>query len=349
MAVLEKAKIYGVDKVGSSDPSALVRTDSAVGLNVTVGASEIHSDFNRCYPWSDMEEVVDEYGNVFIKIPKFYAKITKNADGTYKHQISGARHDGFTTLFVDGKGNEIDYVLVGKYEGSGAADRIYSKAGQTVLVNLTIVQYRTGCMANGEGYQQYDFLIDLIIKELWLIEMKTTDCQSIMKGNTENDAAVDTGRTDAVAAPSGSEVSNTDAVHACKYRGIENPFGNVYKWVDGISFNGTKVYVCFDPTAYKSEDYNPPYFYQGERFGDMGYVTKVEPLGKHPLIQYITDASGDGSTYYCDFAPPPYGTVLYAGGYWDDNDYAGLWSWDVDYGASVADSSIGGRLCYKPL
>ena len=347
MAVLEKAKIYGVDKVGSSNPSALERTDSAVGLNVTVGASEIHSDFNRCYPWSDMEEVVDEYGNVFIKIPKFYAKITKNADGTYKHQISGARHDGFTTLFVDGKGNEIDYVLVGKYEGSGTADRIYSKAGQTVLVNLTIAQYRTGCMANGEGYQQYDFLIDLIIKELWLIEMKTTDSQSIMKGNTENDAAVDTGRTDTVATASGSEVSNTDAMHACKYRGIENPFGNVYKWVDGISFNGTKVYVCFDPMAYKSEDYNPPYFYQGETPQDGGYVKTVAPLGKHPLIQYITEYTYD-SGYYSDNAAT-FGTVLYAGGAWFVYGDAGLWVWDGGDDASSFGSSIGGRLCYKPL
>ncbi|MCM1440996.1 MAG: hypothetical protein NC131_17610, partial [Roseburia sp.] len=138
MLNFEKAKIYGVDKVGSSNPSALTRTDDAIGLNVTVGASEITSDFDRCYPYSDMQEVTDEYGNVFIKIPKFYAKITKNADGTFKHQISGVRYEGFTTLFVDGEGNELDYILVGKYEGSGSLSRVYSKSGATVLVNITL-------------------------------------------------------------------------------------------------------------------------------------------------------------------------------------------------------------------
>ena len=30
-------KIYGVDLVGSQDPNALVRTDDAVGLTITVG------------------------------------------------------------------------------------------------------------------------------------------------------------------------------------------------------------------------------------------------------------------------------------------------------------------------
>ena len=99
---IEKAKIYGVDKVGSSTPSALTRTDDAVGLSYTVGTTDIVSDFDRCYPWSDMQEVTDASGNVFIKIPKFYSKITKNSDGTYKHQISGIRYEGFSTLFVDG-------------------------------------------------------------------------------------------------------------------------------------------------------------------------------------------------------------------------------------------------------
>ena len=72
-------KIYGVDRVGSKDPNALVRTDKAVGLNVTVNPSTIDSGFDTCYPWSDIEEVTDAFGNVFIKIPKFSSQITKNS------------------------------------------------------------------------------------------------------------------------------------------------------------------------------------------------------------------------------------------------------------------------------
>ena len=196
--VLEKARIYGVDGVGQANPS-LTRIDAAVGMTYTKGASEIKSDFDKCFPWSDMHEVVDEFGNVFIYIPKFYSKITKNANGTYKHQISGFRYEGFSTLFVDGKGNEIDYVLVGKYEASGDKTKAYSKSGATCLVNITLPQLRTACMAHGEGYQQYDFLIDAIIKELFLVEFATTNCQSIMRGWTDgNSAALQTGHTDNV-------------------------------------------------------------------------------------------------------------------------------------------------------
>ena len=143
-------QIYGVDKVGSSNPNALVRTDAAVGRDVIVGISKIDSGFDDCYPWSDIEEVTDEFGNVFIKIPKFYSKITKNADGTYLHQLSGTKYEGFDTLFKIGE-KEIDEVLVGKYEGSGSAERVYSKSGATVLGDITMDDFRAGCKAHGAG------------------------------------------------------------------------------------------------------------------------------------------------------------------------------------------------------
>lgn len=345
MLNFEKAKIYGVDKVGSSNPDALIRTDAAVGLNVTVGATDITSDFDRCYPYCDMQEVTDAAGNVFIKIPKFYAKITPNADGTFKHQISGVRYEGFSTLFVDGEGNELDYILVGKYEGSGSASKVFSKSGATVLVNITCDSFRNGCKANGDGYQQYDFLIDLIIKELWLVEMKTTNSQAIMYGYANsNSAAVTTGRTDAVKTPSGSEESNTDGKHACKYRGIENLWGNTYTWCDGISFSSEKVYICTDPKSYAAGKTASPYVYHGDRASGYNYIKTVAPLNRHPLIQYATEASGaSATTYFCDYAGTG-GSVLAVGGNWNNTTNAGLWYWNGNYTPSNTNSNIGGRI-----
>lgn len=348
--VSEKSKIYGVDNVGQSTPT-LTRTDSAIKLSVEVGESEIKSDFDRCYPWSDMHEVVDDFGNVFIRIPKFYSRITKNPNGTYKHQISGYRYEGFSTLFVDGKGNEIDYVLVGKYEASGSSAKAESKSGATVLVNVTLPQMREACKANGEGYQQYDFLIDAIIKELWLIEMATTNCQSIMYGYANgNSAAITTGRTDGVKTASGSEVSNTDGKHACKYRGIENPWGNVYKWCDGITFNSDNdIYICLDPTHYVSENKAAPYFYVGKRPGSSGYIKEITYFDKFPLLGYASNQSGNDATHYCDYNVAYGGTVLYVGGDWNYATNAGLWFWNGYYSASGSNSGVGGRLCAKPL
>ena len=360
--LLEKTKIYGVDGVGKSTPT-LTRTDAAAGLSYARGVSEITSDFDKCFPWCEMKEVVDEYGNVFIRIPKFYTKITKNDDGSYKHQISGCRYDGFGTLFVDGKGNELDYILIGKYEGSAVVSgdnnydaqnqKVKSKSGQTVLVSITRGTYRTRCRNVGKGYQQYDFLIDAIIKELFLIEFATTNSQSIMQGytNSTNVAAIATGRTDTVLTPSGSPESNTDGKHACKYRGIENPFGNIWKWCDGINFDTEKIYVCEDPEHYADDKHDAPYTYMGDRVITDGYIKTVTPFAKQPLLGFVTEVGAGGATYYCDYTlhNNGAGTVLRCGGYWGDGAYAGLWYWGGSYVSSDARASVGGRLCYKPI
>lgn len=358
--VLEKAKIYGVDGVGASSPT-LTRTCSAVGLTYAIGESEVASDFDNCYPWSEMQEITDAQSNVFIKIPKFYSKVTKNSDGTYKHQISGVRYSGFTTLFVDGQGNELDYVLVGKYEASGSSAKAFSKSGATALVSITLPTMRMACRANGRGYQQYDFLIDAILKELFMIEFATTNSQSIMYGYVSgNSAALTTGHTDNVKTPSGSAnnghdenctACNTDGRHACKYRGIENPWGNVRKWCDGITFAIEKVYICLDPEKYISENTAMPYVYVGDRPTASSWIKAIEYFDKFPVLGYAKDVSGGSSTtYYADYCYyNPSGTVLYCGGDWDYGTAAGLWLWNGYNSASSTGSLVGGRLCYKPL
>lgn len=373
--LLEKTKIYGVDNVGQSNPT-LTRTDSSVGLGFTINASTIDSDFDKCYPWSDMKEVLDEFGNVFIRVPKFYTKITKNANGTYKHQISGCRYDGFGTLFVDGKGNELDYILVGKYEGSAVVSgdenydaqnqKVKSKSGQTILVSITRGAYRTSCRNVGKGYQQYDFLIDAIIKELFMIEFATTNSQAIMSGfvSGENTAALITGHTDNVKTASGSynnnhdlEVDpwvdascNTDGKHACKYRGIENPWGNTWTWCDGINFKKEKIYICESPTEYASDKYDAPYTYAGDRYAGEGYAKVITPFAKNPLLGFVTEVGAGTNTYYSDYYYyAEGGTVLLCGGLWGSSFSGGLWYWDSGSSSSLANGYIGGRLCYKPI
>lgn len=345
-------KIYGVDLVGSQDPNALKRTDDADGLTITVGPSEIDSSFDDCYPWSDIEEVTDEFGNVFIKIPKFYSKITKNSYGTYKHQLSGTKYEGFDTLFKVGN-REIDYIMVGKYEGSGSTTRVYSHTNTEPLTGANINDYRLACQANGDGYQQYDLVIDCIIKELWLVEMKTTDVQSIMKGCTTvfDGGPQVSGTTDGVGTPtsSGSPENNGDGKHACKYRGIENPWGNINKWVDGIDFDSSSFYVCTEPDEYRFhntwESISYPYVAYKRQWNSSGYVTAWGPVASDSVISFISSVSSQSSaaqTNYCDWASNG-GGALACGGSRSSRNHAGLWCYARDLNGGV-----GGRLCYKP-
>ncbi len=212
----ELEKIYGVAGLGRIDP-ALSRTDDAFGLTYRVFSEEIISDFDHCYPWSDITEVKDRLGNIFIRIPKFYSCITENPDGTLNMRISGTRHSGFSTLFIDGEGNELEYVLIGKYHATMEGDDIFSRSQSSVAVSRNLTWFREAAKRHGEGYQVYDFLIDAIIKQLFTVEFATTNSQSVMRGYSTGSALVFTGRADSVRTASGSEVSNFDGLHVCKY------------------------------------------------------------------------------------------------------------------------------------
>ncbi len=348
----EAYAIYGVTNVGCRT-SVLERTDDAVGLSYKSFASVVtQSDFDECYPWSEMKEVADNSGNIFIKIPKFYSRITKNNDGTYKYQISRSCYDGFSTLFVDGKGNEIEYVLVGKYEGSGNENRIYSRTESSVCTDLTMADYRKGCQANGIGYQQYDYLIDMIIKELFTIEFATTDSQSVMRGYASGDnlGPLGTGYTDVITTGITGEDNSFPGKYACKYRGIENLWGNTWTFVDGISFNGTEVYVCTDPQSYESGKISAPYEFMGYRGDCNDYILDVRPFDKNPLLLFATSSGFFSRAYYRDKCfYHPEGQILSVGGCWNFDGAAGLWCWNGWDVVQCRNSRLGGRLCYKPI
>ena len=60
------------------------------------------------------------------------------------------------------------------------------------------------------------------------------------------------GFSSAIAASSGSLVSNSDGKYPCVYRGIESPYGDLWQFVDGINVDGGSTWVT--ATAYYEGD-----------------------------------------------------------------------------------------------
>ncbi len=56
------------------------------------------------------------------------------------------------------------------------------------------------------------------------------------------------GFSSAIAASSGSLVSNSDGKYPCSYRGIESPYADLWQWVDGLNIDGGSTWVT--ATAY---------------------------------------------------------------------------------------------------
>ena len=194
---LPGAPIYGVYWDKSSDPT-LIRTHDAVGMEAAVGVDGewVHNNFDSVEIFGEMGPVMDEYGNVFIRIPKVYIRKT-DGPGYKTWAVSKHPYPGFYRpwCFWDfERGRELPYVDVGKFDGSlGAGDVLESKPNTYPLVSgavpgksATIVAFRNYARANNvgglRGYQQMDIHAYDVLSTLFYVEFATLHSQSIMYG-----------------------------------------------------------------------------------------------------------------------------------------------------------------------
>jgi len=178
--------VYGVSWDKGSIPT-LTRTDKAVGLvaNAGVGAQVVQNDFDNIPLYKAIHEVTDDYGNVFIRIPKLYIRKT-DSENLKTWQVCGTKRPGFYLpwCFWDFVNNrELPYIDVGKYKAIlSAVNKLESKPGIPPLVSKNIVQFRDYAIANGLGYQQLDIHVVDVLRTLFFIEFATLDAQSVMQG-----------------------------------------------------------------------------------------------------------------------------------------------------------------------
>ena len=142
-----------------------------------------------------------------------------------------------------------------------------------------------------------------------------------------------------------------DGKSAVIYRGLENIFGNVWQFVDGINIKDYVAYVCYNPENYAVDKFDGDY-------KAVGYVNaNKEGWGKtlghdanHPLVTLTTDVGGSSSNYLSDYYyTNPGNRIVRVGGTWAYGAKAGLWSWDCGIGSSYTYYHFGSRLLKKTI
>jgi hypothetical protein len=155
------------------------------------------------------------------------------------------------------------------------------------------------------------------------------------------------GATDGVVAASGSLTSNSSGKYPCKYRGIENPWGNIYQFVDGVNINDFQAWVCRTPADYASNVFAAPYeqlSFVNYGTGD-GYPTVMGFDAACPFAEFPTAVGGGSTTYYADYYYRAAAQrIALLGGGWDVGGFAGLSFWYLFVASSNAYITVGGRL-----
>lgn len=339
----------------ASDPNGFVNVDITTEPKAAVGTGAGSSPFDACMPWNGMEEynvtsgkVGPKFGesgfsrsnaDVVVFIPEFYYRVIDDASGKKRYfYVADKKISSFEKHPGSGR-------YVGRYNtGSGHV----SRTGMSPLVSITRASARSGAKSKGSGWYGYDYASWCAVGLLYIVEYADWNTQSkIGKGYSSGSSVISSGGTDVMTYHTG-RVYGTDGATAVQYRHIENPWGNVSDWVDGVNFNASTVYVCTDPAKY-ADDTSDGYTNAGTRASSSGYISALGASTTAPWAIYPSSPGGSETTYIPDYSWASSGwRVLFVGGSWSSGSKAGLFWFNGYNSSSDSDSRVGARLLFVP-
>lgn len=256
------------------------------------------------------------------------------------------------------------------------------------VTNLTRDQFRQAARKRGSGWEMYTYNAHKTLFWLFAVEYATLDSQKPF--NAQKDAngfaqgglgpgptqmtdwtnfnkinpLIPCGYTNEFGNGSGEKayvVKNASGgTHATlmanRYRGIENPFGHIWKYTDGANIQVTTgdaglsiLWTTDDPSNFSDTSYTG-YDKKGNICRTNGYAKKML-LGEDGDI-VTTEVGGSSSTYWCDYYYTNTSAnrmqVVLVGGRADGGSGAGLADVSARDAPSDAYRDVGSRLCFFP-
>lgn len=325
--------------------------------------------------------------NVMIKIPEFWY-VDDYTPGTKTHNLKICPH-----AKPGWHHHKEAYVSAYEAFNFGNKGRLISMKSVVPTVNFTRTNGRTWARANGfDGeakWNLYTYEEHRAICHLFLVEYATRNSQKAVNteltpegfrqgglgsGCTTGIATINgaqtwsfipTGSSDSLGSGSGevtvtiqqtdSSGSNTSTItRKCnRYRGIENPFGHIWKHTDDI----ISIYEDVWRTYYKSikpdqfaTNKNNSYKPLTSAAVVTGYKTEIRAT---PTCDFFAEActSGSETTYWCDYNwdnTDASEHCLLIGGHSGLGGLAGLFYLASGDGVGSSGASIGSRLTYLP-
>jgi hypothetical protein len=307
-------------------------------------------------------------GNVMVQVPKFYYKyeyVTQGGGVVHSHKISLTPEVGYTVhdAFVRG-GVEVDYRYYPAYLGYSSGGKLLSRSGVYPTVSQTRAQFRTLARANGAGWEQIDFLLYEAIALLMVIEYGTMNIQSalgqgrtaLINGTWVNGSYIGiTGLSNSLGNGSGNVTYTGNADDAAadgsfmSYRGCENFFGNVWRFVDGINCQGNMaklVYLNQNPATYADDVFTGDYVSIGVTTANAaGYVRTLGNTRKGFIPVSVSGGSSSVGTTDYYYTSSTVNTLALVGGDGDRGLRAGPLDLHVADAVSLSNDAVGAGLC----
>jgi len=246
----------------------------------------------------------------------------------------------------------------GQFDAAHTATVNENAVNRVIAANAVAALYRVGqAISVGNAVGNFSVFYGRTITSITVYDINNMAINfdgaavNIAIGNVVWNCGWKNGFSSGIAAKSGSLVSNASGLYPCVYRGIENPWGNVWQCVDGMNINNNQAWVCKDATSFASNVFAAPYLQLGYiNKNSNGWVSEMGHDSNNPFAELPIAVIGGGGDYYFDYYWQDIGQVVaFLGGSWLYGSYFGLSVWSLDDGSGRADIHFGGRLLKKAL
>ena len=341
---------------GSSDWDDFFGHYPVMLLNGVEGKKLNRNDFTKHEDGSSADITTGAEGDVMIAFPRRGVKISTSGNIVTVSMTDDPNKDGFEYNAHRRNDEQKDVFYLGAYKGYEMSSKLRSLSGKKPTVSKTIGAFRTSAQANGKsngtssGYEQSGWFQLIFRQVMYLLKFRNLNSQSAVGNgytNSGNSASVNTGGTDTYGMDSELiKASNpsymTDGKHQVKCLGMEDFWGNIYEWIDGM---GTDSSGNIMTATTNFNDSRSNYKNSGQGGNSLsGYIKTVQ--GSTEAGFAIKTSGGSETTCFSDSGSLYSSLFPVFGGYWDHGGVAGAFSLIVSSSASNSDSCLGARLMY---
>ena len=327
--------------------------------------------------------------NTMVEIPEFWYKCMRDDTTVYLNLYPADPHIP--------EAEHVEKFYISAYEASNVDNVLKSinNGSITPVVNINRTTMQSRARANNSSttnWNMYTYRAHRILTVLYLVEYACTNSQKAFNAELTAEGYHQGGLGDGVTTgnikvngvdtwscvPCGSTdehgnftgitpvtVTSTDAEGTATqktysvptYRGIENPFGHVWKnCIDtlvhfNVQTNKNDVYINTDLSTFGSTNISD-YDYQCSTTITEGYKKKLVYNAAFDILPPIDEAfGGSTTTYWCDYNWTNNSTtdrLTLIGGAAGNGAYAGLLAVYSGNGLGYASATVGTRLIYIP-
>ena len=291
---------------------------------------------------------------------KFTITGTTNNNSTFTVATTGSQTIVVTEAIVDETSNTTVLSTQRDYTAT-TGDKLSSISGKVPITQLTRANARQLAKNRGSGWRQLDYDLVNALELLVLVEYGTFYIQNIADlgpgiTNVSNwlaynnyNSFIPSGNGNSIGNSSsdnaGSTAAATEKTKYSKFRGIENFYGHIWKFVDGININNNVPYVTNDSTNWADNT--------STNYTDTGVILANNNGYQQTLVNSsrvmlpATTGSASSTTYITDYYYQATAwCVAFFGGTADNGARCGFWYWILNYSSGAAYRYIGSRLAF---